>query len=108
MSAETPSGTRRYPRVSLPNGMFAAWYGSGDQQVSHVATLGMGGLFLAASRVRPVATSVRLVFEVPGGVVQADGIVRSFSRGEGMGVEFTKIGPRDRVLLGQLIRRLLR
>lgn len=108
MSTETPSGTRRYPRVSPPNGMFAAWYGGGDQQVSRVGTLGMGGLFLATSRIRPLGTSLKLIFEVPGGVVQADGIVRSFSRGEGMGVEFTNLGSRDRVLLGQLLRRLLR
>jgi len=98
---------RRYPRISLPKGMFAAWYSGGDQQVSRVATLGMGGLFLAAPRVRPAGTILKLVFEVPGGVVQADAVVRSFSRGEGMGLEFTKMGPRDRVLLGQLLRRLL-
>jgi len=42
MSPETPSGMRRYPRISLPKGMFAAWYGGGDQQVSRVETLGMG------------------------------------------------------------------
>ena len=108
MISETTSGTRRYPRISLPSGIFAAWYGGGDQQVSPVATLGMGGAFLAGSSVRPVGISLRLVFEVPGGVVQADGVVRSISRGEGMGVEFTNLGPRDRVLLGQLLRRLLR
>ena len=62
MSPETPSGMRRYLRISLPKGMFAAWYGGGDQQVSRVATLGMGGLFLAASRVRPVGTILKLVF----------------------------------------------
>jgi len=107
MSTETPDGTRRYPRISLPKGMFAAWYGGGDQQVSRVETLGMGGVFLSASRVRPVGTLLKLVFEVPGGVVQADAVVRSFSRGEGMGVEFTHMDPRDRVLLGQLLRRLL-
>ena len=88
--------------------MFAAWYGGGDQQVSRVATPSMGAVFLTACRVRPVGTNLRLVFEVPGGVVQADGIVRSFSRGEGMGQEFTNLGPRDRVLLGQLLRRLCR
>lgn len=108
MSADTPSETRRHWRVSLPKGMYAAWYGGGDQQVSRVATLGMGGLFLAASRIMPIGTSLRLAFEVPGGVIQSDGIVRSFSCGEGMGVEFTKLGPRDRVLLGQLLRWLLR
>ena len=97
----------RYPRVSLPKGMFAAWYGGGDQQVSRVATLGMGGLFLAASRVKPVGTILKLVFDVPGGVVQADGVVRNFSRGEGMGVEFTKLGHRDRVLLSQLLKAIV-
>ena len=107
MSTELPAGTRRYPRVLLPKGMFAAWYGGGDQQISRVATLGMGGVFLTASLVRPVGTSMKLVFEVPGGVVQADGVVRDVSPGEGMGVEFTKMGPRDRVLLGQLLRQLL-
>ena len=107
MTSETPSEMRRYPRISLPKGMFAAWYGGGDQQVSRVETLGMGGLFLSASRVRPVGTILKLVFDVPGGVVQADAVVRSFSRGVGMGVEFTRLGPRDRVLLSRLLRRLL-
>ena len=89
--------------------MCAAWYGGGDQQVSRVATLGMGGVFLAVSFARPIGTSLRLAFEVPEGVgvVQADGVVRNVSPGEGMGVEFTKMGLRDRVLLGQLLRWLL-
>ena len=107
MSTDTPNGTRRYSRISLPKGTFAAWYGGGDQQVSRVTTLGMGGVFLTVSLVRPVGTDLKLAFEVPGGVVQADGLVRSISPGEGMGVEFIKLGPRDRVLLGQLLRRLL-
>lgn len=47
VSAETPSGTRHYPSISLPNGMFAAC----DQQVpARAATLDTGGAFLAASR----------------------------------------------------------
>ena len=108
MSTELPARTRRYPRVSPPKGMFAAWYGGGDQQVSRVATLGMGGVFLAASLVRPVGTSMKLILEVPGGLVQADGVVRDVSPGEGMGVEFTKIGPQDRALLERLLERLLR
>jgi hypothetical protein len=39
--------------------MFAAWYGGGDQQGSRVDTLGMGRVFLAASLVRPVGTSMK-------------------------------------------------
>ena len=88
--------------------MFVAWYGGGEQQVSRVKTLGMGGLFLSGSNAPPVGTSLRLAFEVPGGSVQAEGIVRNTVPGEGMGVEFTRMGPRDQILLERLLRRLLR
>ena len=84
-----------------------AWYGGGDQQVSRVKTLGMGGVFLSGSRVKPLGTNLKLVFQVPGGIVQAEAIVRSVSPGEGMGVEFTEINPQDRVLLERLLKRLL-
>jgi hypothetical protein len=107
MTTETLCGTRRYQRISLPNGMLVAWYGGGDQQVSRVKTLGIGGVFLSVSRVRPIGTSLRLVFEIPGGIVQTEGVVRSVSPDEGMGVEFTNMNPQDRVLLERLLRRLL-
>jgi hypothetical protein len=107
MTTETHCGTRRSQRISLPNGMFVAWHGGGDQQVSRVKTLGAGGMFVSGSHVRPVGTILRLVFEVPGGFVQAEGVVRSISPGEGMGVEFTEINSQDRVLLERLLKRLL-
>lgn len=88
--------------------MLVAWYGGGDQQVSRVKTLGTGGVFLSVSHIRPVGTSLSMVFEVPGGIVQAEGVVRSVSPGEGMGVEFTKMNPQDRVLLERLLGRLLK
>jgi hypothetical protein len=108
MSKETLCGARRHQRISLPEGMFVAWYGGGEQQVSRVKTLGMGGLFLSGFNALPVGTNLRLVFEVPGGSVQAEGIVRNITPSEGIGVEFTRIAPRDRVLLDRLLRRLLR
>ena len=94
--------------ISLPTGMFVAWYGGGEQQVSRVKTLGMGGLFLSGFNALPVGTNMRLVFEVPGGTVHAEGVVRNVAPGEGIGVEFTKMASRDRVLLERLLRRLLR
>lgn len=99
--------TRRYQRISLPKGMCVVWYGGGEQQTSRVKTLGKGGLFISASSAPPLGTNVILVFDVPGGSVQADGIVRNIAPGEGMGVEFTRMGPRDRILLERLLRRLL-
>jgi len=55
-----------------------------------------------------VGTKLRLSFEVPGGNVQAEGIVRNIVHGEGMGVEFTKLRLKDRLLLEMLLKRLLR
>jgi hypothetical protein len=102
---ETPS--RRYQRISLPKGMDVTWYGAGDQQVSRVKAIGMGGLFLAG-RVKPVGTSLKLLFQIPGGMVFADAVVRSIAPGDGMGVEFTRISPQNQALLEQLLSRLFR
>jgi hypothetical protein len=98
---------RRHARIALPKGMLAAWYGGGDQQVSRFKTLGMGGVFLCVFTARPVGTTLTITFEVPGGYICAEGIVRNITAAEGMGVEFVKVGPRDRVLLQRLLKRLL-
>lgn len=108
MTSEAPSKSRRYQRISLPKGMTAAWYGGGIQQVSRVQTLSSGGLSLEASITRPVGTSLMLVFEVPGGVVQAQAIVRNVLPGKEMGLEFTSMGDQARALLDDLLKRLLR
>jgi hypothetical protein len=109
MNAKTLGGTpRRHQRISLPQGMSVTWYGSGQQQVSRVKTLSMGGLFLCGSITLRVGTDLTLVFEVPGGMVLANAVVRNIVPGEGMGVEFTKMNPEVRVLLEGLLTRLLR
>jgi hypothetical protein len=108
MTAETSCATRRHQRISLPRGMSVIWHGSGQQQVSRVKTLSSGGLFLSGSITLRVGTDLTLVFEVPGGMVLADAVVRNSVPGEGMGVEFTKMNPESRVLLEGLLTRLLR
>jgi hypothetical protein len=108
MANQTFCGTRRYQRISLPKGMLVAWYGGGEQKISRVKTLGMGGLFVCEREAPPVNTNLRLTFEVPGGNIHAEAVVRNIAPGEGMGVEFTRLGSRDRILLDRLLRRLLR
>ena len=108
MPKETPHGTRRHERISLPQGMSVTWYGGGQQQVSRVKTLSMGGLFLCGSITLRVGADLTLVFEVPGGMVLAEAVVRNIVPGEGMGVEFIKMNPETRVLLEGLLTRLLR
>ncbi len=108
MTKETPHATRRHQRISLPQGMSVAWYGGGQQQVSRVKTLSMGGLFLCGSVTLRVGSDLTVVFEVPGGMVLAEAVVRNTVAGEGMGVEFTKMNPESQALLEQLLTRLLR
>ena len=87
--------------------MSVAWYGGGQQQTSRVKTLGVGGVFLWGATLR-VGEELKLVFEVPGGTILADAVVRNLVLGEGMGVEFTKMSDESRALLEDLLRRLLR
>jgi glucokinase len=108
MTKEKPRETRRHERISLPKGMSVTWYGGGQQQVSRVKTLSMGGVFLCGSITMRVGTDLTLVFEVPGGMILAEAVVRNVVPGEGMGVEFTKMKPQSQVLLEQLLTRLLR
>ena len=88
--------------------MPVSWYGGDLQLFSRVKTLGMGGLFISTPNPPPVGTKLRLAFDVPGGNVGAEAIVRNIMQGEGMGVEFTRMEHRDRVLLEDLVGRLLR
>ena len=107
MSPVATSEARRHARINLPNGMVVTWYGGADQQESRVKTLSLGGLFLTG-RAKPVGTELKLIFQVPDGMVFADAVVRNNVPGEGMGVEFTKISPQDCALLERLLNRLLR
>jgi hypothetical protein len=106
---ETATGQKRqYPRISLPNGMFVAWHGGDLQLFSRVHTIGMGGLFVSTPNPPPLGTKLMLAFEVPGGNVRAEAIVRNVVPGQGMGVEFTRMDLKDKILLQKLLKRLLR
>jgi hypothetical protein len=99
---------RRFPRVTLPKGMSVAWHGTDLQLFSCVRTIGMGGLFISTPSPAPVGTKLLLAFEVPGGNVQPEAIVRNVAPGQGMGVEFTKLELKEQFLLQKLMDRLLR
>ena len=105
---KSSTGERRYPRIAFPQGMWVAWYGAAEHQVSRVGTLSMGGIFICAPVPPPVGTKLKVAFEVPGGEIQTEGIVRNIEAGKGMGIEFARLSPNDRVLLQRLMTRLLR
>lgn len=92
--------------MALPKGMLIAWQHSGGRSVSRVATLGLGGLFIATPDPPPSGTLVKLVFDVPGGEVRARAIVKNVKAGQGMAVVFIEMGYADRARLDQLLKKL--
>ena len=106
MGQETKTMKRRFLRVKLPRGMLVAWQHSGGRAVSRVATLGLGGLFIATSDPVAVGTVMKIVFDVPGGEVRARAIVKNVKAGQGMAVAFIDMGYADRARLGQLLKKL--
>jgi PilZ domain len=103
-----PDKQRRYPRVGLQHDMQVAWQAIGGRVVSRIITVGLGGLFISATEPPPVGDVIRLYFEIPGGEIRARAVIRSSIPGEGMGVEFTSMGPEARGRLAQLLKRLMR
>jgi hypothetical protein len=101
-----PDMKRRYPRVGLQQGMQVAWQGIGERFVSRIMTVGLGGLFIGVNEPPPVGDVIRLYFEIPGGEIRARAVIRSSIRGEGMGVQFTAMGPEARGQLTRLLQRL--
>ena len=97
---------RRYARVALPKGMPVAWQHVGGRAVSRVATLGLGGLFIATPFPAPVGTLLKLVFDVPGGEVRARATVKNVKAGQGMAVAFISMESEDRARLNQLVKKL--
>ena len=87
--------------------MSVAWYGSDLHLFRDARTMGMRGLFVATPNPAPVGTKLLLTFQVPGGNVQPEAIVRNVAPGEGMGVEFTRMEYKERLLLENLMNRLL-
>ncbi len=86
--------------------MLVAWQHSGGREVSRVATLGLGGLFIATPDPPPVGTVMKIVFDVPSGEVRARAIVKNLEAGQGMAVAFIDMEYADRARLDQLLKKL--
>ena len=104
---DSPPKKRRYPRVGLEKGIYVAWQGVGERVVSQIMTVGLGGLFIRVDNPPPVGDVIRLYFEAPGGEIRARAVIRNSVQGEGMGIQFTSMGPEARGRLTQMLRRLL-
>jgi hypothetical protein len=100
--------TRRYSRIILPKGMLVAWKHSGIRRVSRVGTVAVGGIFIHTPEPPPVDDVIHLIFEIPGGEVNARAMVRDSQPGKGMGVQFTAMTSEARARLNRLMKTLTR
>jgi hypothetical protein len=98
---------RRFPRMNLPKGMTVAWQAAAQQDISRVASLSVGGLFIEATDPAPIGEMLQVQFDIPGGTVRAHGVVRRSINGKGMGVEFTDLPAAARAGLDSLLHKLL-
>jgi len=82
---------RRYPRITLAQGLKVAWQANGRREIGTANTIGPGGLFIVTEQPPPVGTNVRLLFDGAGGEILTNATVRDSRPGKGMGVEFAPL-----------------
>jgi len=97
---------RRSPRVAVSAGLWVSWHTSGVRRVSRVRDLSEGGAFISEDAPPPVGTPIHLLFALPEGEIQVEGMVRFQHEKDGMGVQFWRMSDGARVRLQELLRRL--
>ena len=98
---------RRSPRVELPRGMTVAWQGTCQHEISRVSSLSLGGLFIEVANPAPMGDTLQVQFDIPGGAIRGQAVVRRSIAGKGMGVEFTDLPESSRAALRELLQKLL-
>jgi hypothetical protein len=83
-----------------------AWQTVNKRELSRVANLGLGGLYIRASEPPPPGTFIQLLLDVPTGEVRARAIVQRSMPKEGMGVKFVAMQQEHRARFAQWLRRL--
>jgi hypothetical protein len=99
---------RRFPRIPTPKGVWVSWQHGGEQNVSRVRDLNIGGLFIDTPNPPPAGTSITLLFSVPEGEIRSSALVKNVTPGVGMGVQFVAMSQEAAVRLQTLFTRLLR
>ena len=98
--------TRRYPRMKAPKSAVVAWKTSDLREVSRVATIALGGLFIRTKNPPKAGSMVQMLIVTPKGYLRLRANVRSVIAGEGMGVAIVSMEQEDRGRLDQWLRRL--
>jgi hypothetical protein len=101
----TPS-RRVNSRVVLNEEVWVCWRCNGNDDVSRVLDMSLGGLFLRTPAPRKVGAPANLEFLVTEGQIRADAVVRHAAPGQGLGLKFVAVADADRPRFAALLRRL--
>jgi len=82
------------------------WMCRGQEDISRVRDMSMGGLFIETPHPRAEGDPTRLHFLVQEGQIRAEAIVRHTLRSVGLGLKFTALNEQDRPRLAALMARL--
>lgn len=97
---------RRTSRVDKVEGVSVYWRCNGRDDVSPIADLSFGGLFIKTGTPLPPGTPAAIDFLVEEGQIRADAVVRHSEPASGLGLKFTALPEGDLSRLGMLIMRL--
>lgn len=105
-NAATPSRRSNSRIPTTTQGVWACWHCNGQEDVSRVRDLSLGGLFLETAALRAIGTLTKVDFLVGEGQIRADAVVRHIVAGRGLGLKFTAVIEQDRRKFASLLRRL--
>jgi hypothetical protein len=83
-----------------------AWKNSEQREVSRVATIALGGLFIQTKNPPKTGTTIQLLIVTPRGYLRTRASVRNVIAGEGMGVAIVSMEPEDRGKLERWLKQL--
>ena len=102
-----PEDRRKYHRFKAPKESVVTWKSTGQNFVSRVEAIGLGGVFLYTANPLALNSVINLIFHLAVGKVHARAAVRRLIPGKGMGVQFVQMLPEDRARLNQFLLQLV-
>ncbi len=97
---------RRSSRSTVTGEIWVYWSSEGRDDVSRIANISAGGIFLESNAAHPVGSKLKLHFLVQEGQIRAEAVVQHASSGRGLGMKFTALTEEDRPHLAALVRRV--
>ena len=111
-SPDTPGGDvhheeqRKYPRLKPPKSVVAAWQSGVQRDVSYVADIGLGGLYVRTKKKVAMRSLVQILLDMPLGQVRGRAVVRRVSEHHGFGAQIIAMEQDDRARLFRQLKAL--